>query len=504
MGMVGAGHALCVPGNHENKLVRALRRRATCRSATASRRPSPSSPTRRRSSAPRSQTFCYGLVSHLVLDDGRLVVAHAGLKEAYHGRASGRVRSFALYGDTTGETDEFGLPVRYPWAEDYRGRAMVLYGHTPTPELGVGQQHDVPRHRLRVRRPAHRAALPREGGRLGPGRAGLVRAGQAVPDRRRAAAPGRDRRRARRSPTSLGKRVVETAPPRPGHRPRGERRRRAGGDEPLRAATRAGCSTCRRRWPRAPPRRAPTCSSTPTRRSPPSPSAGVHRAGLRGEAHGLARGRARVPRRRRSRRAASARPTARPARSYTRTGRSFFDRDHDRAAARPAARRRRRRRAVGRARHRLAAARRRAAALVGQGRGPAARPVRRGRRRRAAALPGRGRRRCEAAAARGVDVGRPAGAHPRARRQRRRRSPRPTAATAGRPTGSTASQLAPFQVLATAGPDLPRPRPRLAPRRRRPARRGRARPGPRRPGALRVDTDRRGLGRGRRRRGGRS
>jgi protein phosphatase len=44
------------------------------------------------------------------------------------------VRSFALYGDTTGETDEFGLPVRYPWAKDYRGRAMVLYGHTPVPE----------------------------------------------------------------------------------------------------------------------------------------------------------------------------------------------------------------------------------------------------------------------------------------------------------------------------------------------------------------------------------
>ena len=44
------------------------------------------------------------------------------------------MRSFALYGDTSGETDEFGLPVRYPWAEDYRGTAMVLYGHTPVPE----------------------------------------------------------------------------------------------------------------------------------------------------------------------------------------------------------------------------------------------------------------------------------------------------------------------------------------------------------------------------------
>ncbi|MGB3773513.1 MAG: polynucleotide kinase-phosphatase [Rhodococcus sp. (in: high G+C Gram-positive bacteria)] len=79
--------------------------------------------------------FCDGLVAHLVLDGGRLVVAHAGLKAEYHGRASGRVRSFALYGDTTGETDEFGLPVRYPWARDYRGAAMVLYGHTPVPEV---------------------------------------------------------------------------------------------------------------------------------------------------------------------------------------------------------------------------------------------------------------------------------------------------------------------------------------------------------------------------------
>ena len=50
------------------------------------------------------------------------------------GRGSGKVRDFALYGETTGETDEFGLPVRYNWAADYRGQAMVVYGHTPVPE----------------------------------------------------------------------------------------------------------------------------------------------------------------------------------------------------------------------------------------------------------------------------------------------------------------------------------------------------------------------------------
>ena len=134
MGMVGNGHALCVPGNHENKLVRALGGRQV---QVTHGLEETLDQLARETPEFRSEVaeFCYGLVSHLVLDDGRLVVAHAGLKEAYHGRASGRVRSFALYGDSTGETDEFGLPVRYPWADDYRGRAMVLYGHTPTPEL---------------------------------------------------------------------------------------------------------------------------------------------------------------------------------------------------------------------------------------------------------------------------------------------------------------------------------------------------------------------------------
>jgi len=134
MGMVGNGNALCVPGNHESKLVRALGGRNVQVSHGLEEtlaQLAAETPEFRKEVA----EFCYSLVSHLVLDDGNLVVAHAGLKEAYHGRASGRVRSFALYGDSTGETDEFGLPVRYPWAEDYRGRAMVLYGHTPTPEL---------------------------------------------------------------------------------------------------------------------------------------------------------------------------------------------------------------------------------------------------------------------------------------------------------------------------------------------------------------------------------
>ena len=134
MGMVSAGNALAVPGNHEHKLARALSGRdvQVTHGLAETLAQLEHEPPEFRGDV---ESFCRDLVSHVVLDAGGLVVAHAGLKEAYHGRASGRVRSFALYGDTTGETDEFGLPVRYPWANDYRGQAMVLYGHTPTPTV---------------------------------------------------------------------------------------------------------------------------------------------------------------------------------------------------------------------------------------------------------------------------------------------------------------------------------------------------------------------------------
>ena len=133
MSMVAAGTALCIPGNHEVKLLRALRGRTVSVShglaqslEQLERRPA--------AFRDRVAAFIDGLVSHYVLDGGRLVVAHAGLAERLQGRASGRVRGFALYGETTGETDEFGLPVRHNWAADYRGKAMVVYGHVPTVE----------------------------------------------------------------------------------------------------------------------------------------------------------------------------------------------------------------------------------------------------------------------------------------------------------------------------------------------------------------------------------
>ncbi|MEA2641851.1 MAG: hypothetical protein QOF51_3245 [Chloroflexota bacterium] len=133
MDAVADGAALCVPGNHENKLLRKLRGhnvQITHGLAESLAQLDGESPVFR----DRVAHFIDSLLVHLVLDDGQLVVAHAGLPERMHGRASARVRDFALYGETTGETDEWGLPVRGNWAADYRGKAIVVYGHTPVAE----------------------------------------------------------------------------------------------------------------------------------------------------------------------------------------------------------------------------------------------------------------------------------------------------------------------------------------------------------------------------------
>src|SRR5882724_11645474 len=135
--MVEANSALCVPGNNEVKLVRKLRGRDVVVNhgleqtlAELERLPADL----RERVCHEMADFFDGLISHYVLDEAKLVVAHAGMKADLQGRASQRVREFALYGETTGETDAYGLPVRHNWAAEYRGQARVVYGHTPTPE----------------------------------------------------------------------------------------------------------------------------------------------------------------------------------------------------------------------------------------------------------------------------------------------------------------------------------------------------------------------------------
>lgn len=133
MSMVNSGIALCVPGNHEAKLLKKLNgknvqlKHGLAETMEQLEKESPAF-------LEALKSFLYGLISHYILDHGKLAVAHAGIKEEMQGRGSGVVRSFCLYGETTGEIDEFGLPVRYNWASEYRGKAKVVYGHTPVPQ----------------------------------------------------------------------------------------------------------------------------------------------------------------------------------------------------------------------------------------------------------------------------------------------------------------------------------------------------------------------------------
>lgn len=130
MDMVEAGTAQCVMGNHDYRLYRVLDgqnvpiQHGLEQTLEQIKHCSPEW-------LDRVQRFLQTLAHHYVFDSGHLVVAHAGLIEPYHGRHSEAVRQFALFGDPTGERDQYGFPIRRNWAKDYRGQAMVIYGHTP-------------------------------------------------------------------------------------------------------------------------------------------------------------------------------------------------------------------------------------------------------------------------------------------------------------------------------------------------------------------------------------
>ena len=136
MSMVKSGNAYAVPGNHDVKLLKYLNGKNVQHTHGLDKT---IAELEKESDKFREEVrrFIDGLVSHYAFDSGSLVVAHAGIKEEYIGRGSGRIRTFCLYGDITGEKDEYDLPVRLNWAADYRGKSTIVYGHTPQKEVAV-------------------------------------------------------------------------------------------------------------------------------------------------------------------------------------------------------------------------------------------------------------------------------------------------------------------------------------------------------------------------------
>ena len=130
MSMVKQKKAFCVRGNHDDKLYRQLLGK------NVKLQHGLETTVEQLDKEPlefveQARDFLGKLANHYVLDNGDLVIAHAGLQENMHGRDSGKVNSFCLYGETTGKIDEFGYVERLNWAADYRSETAVVYGHTP-------------------------------------------------------------------------------------------------------------------------------------------------------------------------------------------------------------------------------------------------------------------------------------------------------------------------------------------------------------------------------------
>ena len=136
--LVAADAALFVPGNHDDKLFRLLQGRKVQRTHGLDLTEKQLGALPREERAALTGDILAHLATappYLVLDGGRLVVAHAGIREDMIGRTDRRVREFTLYGDVRGFEPGTNKPIRHDWAQEYSGSALIAYGHTPQDTL---------------------------------------------------------------------------------------------------------------------------------------------------------------------------------------------------------------------------------------------------------------------------------------------------------------------------------------------------------------------------------
>jgi protein phosphatase len=132
--MVASGLALFAPGNHDDKLFRMLRGNRVTRShgLDLTEAQLNALPAAERKELTRDiLAYLAAAPPYQVLDEARLIVAHAGMREEFVGRTDGHVRQFTLYGDVRGFEPGTNKPIRFDWASEYRGSALIAYGHTP-------------------------------------------------------------------------------------------------------------------------------------------------------------------------------------------------------------------------------------------------------------------------------------------------------------------------------------------------------------------------------------
>lgn len=129
LGMVEKGLALWSRGNHDDKMLRALKGNPVEVSLDLQKTLDQIAELELQERLLKA--WVRGLIPHhLVLDEGKLVVAHAGIKEDMIGDDSKQTENFCLYGDVDYEALMAGEVIRKPWATNYKGEALVVYGHT--------------------------------------------------------------------------------------------------------------------------------------------------------------------------------------------------------------------------------------------------------------------------------------------------------------------------------------------------------------------------------------
>lgn len=136
MSMVEHKQALCVMGNHDDKLYRYLKGnniipKHGLKDTIDLLKKEP------QDFGAKVFEFLHNLPYQLLLDEGRLHVSHAGLPEKLHGINNSKSRSHSLYGDVDGTTDANGLPIRKDWAANYKGSRIVVHGHVPVKEVTI-------------------------------------------------------------------------------------------------------------------------------------------------------------------------------------------------------------------------------------------------------------------------------------------------------------------------------------------------------------------------------
>ena len=225
------------------------------------------------SSTTSSATTCF--------DDGKLVVAHAGHEGGDAGPRLGPGARLRAVRRDDGRDRRVRPAGRYNWAAEYRGKATVVYGHTPVPEpewlnrtINIDTGCVFGGRLTALRWPEQELVSV-------PARRTYCRAGASVPAGR-SRAPALTAQQAHDDLLDIddvrGKRIDRHAAASHRHDPRGERDRGARGHEPVRRESEVADLSAADDVAVGDERRPTDCSSIRPRRSPTSARNGVPRS----------------------------------------------------------------------------------------------------------------------------------------------------------------------------------------------------------------------------------